>query len=150
MVNYWKSKVLPTIKKVFDRNGKKAAAAEACKSFDESKVHGVLLLLFFFFSLLLDLISTGSFVWFRRTSARSSKRRRLTCSPKLWRSTKLLLLKSRFIDLGLILMLFTDSVSNTYSLVQILALDDDRLWWRNRRGQDWRRNQLLWSSSSRN
>ncbi|THU53485.1 hypothetical protein C4D60_Mb10t14920 [Musa balbisiana] len=40
MVNYWKSKVLPTIKKVFDRNGKKAAAAEACKSFDESKVHG--------------------------------------------------------------------------------------------------------------
>ncbi|CAL9099723.1 unnamed protein product [Musa textilis] len=37
MVNYWKSKVLPTIKKVFDRNGKKAAAAEACKSFDESK-----------------------------------------------------------------------------------------------------------------
>ncbi|CAD5185419.1 unnamed protein product [Musa acuminata subsp. malaccensis] len=37
MVNYWKSKVFPTIKKVFDRNGKKAAAAEACKSFDESK-----------------------------------------------------------------------------------------------------------------
>lgn len=129
MVNYWKSKVLPTIKKVFDRNGKKAAAAEACKSFDESKVHGVLLrLFFFFFSLLLDLISTGSFVWFRRTSARSSKRRRLTCSPKLWRSTKLLPLKSRFIDLDLILMLFTNSVSNTYSLLQILALDDDRLW----------------------
>ena len=134
MVNYWKSKVLPTIKKVFDRNGKKAAAAEACKSFDESKVHGVLLLFFFFFffffffSLRLDLISTGSFVWFRRTSARSSKRRRLTCSPKLWRSTKLLPLKSRFIDLELILMLFTDSVSNTYSLLQILALDDDRLW----------------------
>ncbi|KAJ8464434.1 hypothetical protein OPV22_026986 [Ensete ventricosum] len=37
MVNYWKTKVLPKIKKVFDRNGKKAAAAEACKSFDESK-----------------------------------------------------------------------------------------------------------------
>ncbi|CAL9170703.1 unnamed protein product [Musa hybrid cultivar] len=37
MVNYWKSKVLPKIKKVFDRNGKKAAAAEACKSFDDSK-----------------------------------------------------------------------------------------------------------------
>ncbi|WOL02200.1 plasma membrane-associated cation-binding protein 1-like [Canna indica] len=37
MVNYWKSKVLPTIKKVFDKNGKKAAAVEACKSFDESK-----------------------------------------------------------------------------------------------------------------
>ncbi|XP_074560258.1 plasma membrane-associated cation-binding protein 1-like [Curcuma longa] len=37
MVNYWKSKVLPTIKKVFDTNGKKAAAAEASKSFDESK-----------------------------------------------------------------------------------------------------------------
>lgn len=38
MVNYWKSKVLPTIKKVFDTNGKKAAAAEASKSFDQSKV----------------------------------------------------------------------------------------------------------------
>ncbi|CAL9181486.1 unnamed protein product [Musa hybrid cultivar] len=37
MVNYWKSKVLPKIKKVFDRNGNKAAAAEACKSFDDSK-----------------------------------------------------------------------------------------------------------------
>lgn len=37
MVNYWKSKVLPTIKKVFDTNGKKAAAAEASKSFDQSK-----------------------------------------------------------------------------------------------------------------
>ncbi|CAL9202483.1 unnamed protein product [Musa hybrid cultivar] len=37
MVNYWKTKVLPKIKKVFDRNGKKAAAAETCKSFDESK-----------------------------------------------------------------------------------------------------------------
>ncbi|KAG6480471.1 plasma membrane-associated cation-binding protein 1-like [Zingiber officinale] len=37
MVNYWKAKVLPTIKKVFDTNGKKAAAAEASKSFDQSK-----------------------------------------------------------------------------------------------------------------
>ncbi|CAI9782253.1 unnamed protein product [Fraxinus pennsylvanica] len=38
MVNYWKSKVLPTIKKVFDKNGhKKIAAAEACKFFDEAK-----------------------------------------------------------------------------------------------------------------
>ncbi|KAL2493967.1 Plasma membrane-associated cation-binding protein 1 [Forsythia ovata] len=38
MVNYWKTKVLPTIKKVFDKNGpKKAAAAEACKIFDETK-----------------------------------------------------------------------------------------------------------------
>ncbi|WOK97234.1 plasma membrane-associated cation-binding protein 1-like [Canna indica] len=37
MVNYWTSKVLPKIKKVFDNGGKKAAAAEACKSFDESK-----------------------------------------------------------------------------------------------------------------
>ncbi|XP_075502873.1 plasma membrane-associated cation-binding protein 1-like [Primulina tabacum] len=36
MVNYWKSKVLPKIKKVFE-NPKKTAAAEACKSFDESK-----------------------------------------------------------------------------------------------------------------
>ncbi|MFX6573197.1 hypothetical protein ABTG52_09450 [Acinetobacter baumannii] len=36
MVNYWKSKVLPKIKKVFE-NPKKAAALEACKAFDESK-----------------------------------------------------------------------------------------------------------------
>ncbi|XP_073144269.1 plasma membrane-associated cation-binding protein 1 [Henckelia pumila] len=36
MVNYWKSNVLPKIKKVFE-NPKKTAAAEACKSFDESK-----------------------------------------------------------------------------------------------------------------
>ena len=39
-MGYWKSKVLPKIKKVFEKNGtkKSAAAAEACKSFDESKV----------------------------------------------------------------------------------------------------------------
>ncbi|KAA8544679.1 hypothetical protein F0562_019474 [Nyssa sinensis] len=37
-MGYWKSKVLPTIKKVFEKNRtKKSAAAEACKSFDESK-----------------------------------------------------------------------------------------------------------------
>ncbi|CAA0830844.1 Plasma membrane-associated cation-binding protein 1 [Striga hermonthica] len=36
MVNYWKSKVLPKIKKAFE-NPKKAAAAEACKAFDEAK-----------------------------------------------------------------------------------------------------------------
>jgi len=38
-MGYWKSKVLPKIKKVFEKNGtkKSAAAAEACKSFDESK-----------------------------------------------------------------------------------------------------------------
>lgn len=34
----WKSRVLPKIKKLFGSNGKKAAAAEAIKSFDESKV----------------------------------------------------------------------------------------------------------------
>lgn len=39
-MNYWKAKVLPKIKKVFEKNGtKKAAAAEACKAFDESKVY---------------------------------------------------------------------------------------------------------------
>lgn len=38
-MGYWQTKVVPRIKKVFDKNsGKKAAAAEACKSFDESKV----------------------------------------------------------------------------------------------------------------
>jgi len=37
-MGYWKSKVLPKIKKVFETNSvKKAAAAEASKSFDESK-----------------------------------------------------------------------------------------------------------------
>ncbi|KAK3010292.1 hypothetical protein RJ639_010797 [Escallonia herrerae] len=38
-MGYWKSKVLPKIKKIFEKtNGvKKAAATEACKSFDESK-----------------------------------------------------------------------------------------------------------------
>ncbi|KAK6916940.1 DREPP family [Dillenia turbinata] len=37
-MGYWKSKVLPKIKKVFEKDStKKAAAAEACKSFDDSK-----------------------------------------------------------------------------------------------------------------
>jgi len=36
-MGYWKSKVLPKIKKVFDKNGTKKAAAEACKSFDDTK-----------------------------------------------------------------------------------------------------------------
>lgn len=38
-MDYWKTKVLPKVKKVFGKNGtKKAAAAEACKNFDDSKV----------------------------------------------------------------------------------------------------------------
>ena len=38
-MDYWKTKVLPKIKKVLDKTGpKKAAAAEACKIFDDSKV----------------------------------------------------------------------------------------------------------------
>ncbi|KAK7329405.1 hypothetical protein VNO77_23572 [Canavalia gladiata] len=37
-MGYWKSKVLPKIKKVFEKNNtKKTAAAEASKSFDDSK-----------------------------------------------------------------------------------------------------------------
>ncbi|KAJ6414873.1 PLASMA MEMBRANE-ASSOCIATED CATION-BINDING PROTEIN 1 [Salix viminalis] len=37
-MGYWKSKVLPKIKKVFEKDSaKKAAAAEATKTFDESK-----------------------------------------------------------------------------------------------------------------
>ncbi|XP_057466281.1 plasma membrane-associated cation-binding protein 1-like isoform X2 [Actinidia eriantha] len=37
-MDYWKTKVLPKIKKVLDNTGpKKAAAAEACKIFDDSK-----------------------------------------------------------------------------------------------------------------
>lgn len=38
-MGYWKAKVLPKIKQIFDKNGpKKTAAAEACKTFDEAKV----------------------------------------------------------------------------------------------------------------
>lgn len=38
-MGYWKSKVLPKIKKVFEKdNTKKVAATEACKTFDDSKV----------------------------------------------------------------------------------------------------------------
>lgn len=41
-MDYWKSKVLPKVKKVFGKNGvKKAAAAEACKNFDDSKVTSI-------------------------------------------------------------------------------------------------------------
>lgn len=37
-MGYWQTKVVPRIKKVFEKNSaKKAAAAEACKSFDDSK-----------------------------------------------------------------------------------------------------------------
>ncbi|KAK6240284.1 hypothetical protein SCA6_005673 [Theobroma cacao] len=36
-MGYWKSKILPKIKKVFEKNGSKKAAVEACKSFDDSK-----------------------------------------------------------------------------------------------------------------
>lgn len=38
-MGYWKAKVLPKIKMIFEKNGpKKAAAAEASKTFDETKV----------------------------------------------------------------------------------------------------------------
>lgn len=41
-MDYWKTKVLPKVKKVFGKNGtKKAAAAEACKNFDDSKVTSI-------------------------------------------------------------------------------------------------------------
>lgn len=36
-MSYWKSKVLPKIKKYFDKPGKKKAASEACISFEASK-----------------------------------------------------------------------------------------------------------------
>ncbi|MCD7447103.1 Plasma membrane-associated cation-binding protein 1 [Datura stramonium] len=37
-MGYWKAKVLPKIKQIFEKNGpKKAAAAEACKTFDDAK-----------------------------------------------------------------------------------------------------------------
>jgi len=38
-MGYWTTKVLPKIKKVFEKNStKKTAAAEVSKTFDESKV----------------------------------------------------------------------------------------------------------------
>ena len=38
-MGYWKTKVLPKIQKVFGKDvAKKAAAVEACKSFNDSKV----------------------------------------------------------------------------------------------------------------
>ncbi|KAI3964496.1 hypothetical protein MKW92_005006 [Papaver armeniacum] len=37
MAGYWQTRVLPRLKKVFDKDGKKAAAADACKSFADSK-----------------------------------------------------------------------------------------------------------------
>lgn len=64
-MDYWKSKLLPKIKKVFEKNGKKAAAAEACKSFDESKVAFVLpmhLLAFLSRAFLLPLLCTFGLV----------------------------------------------------------------------------------------
>ncbi|KAI3965975.1 hypothetical protein MKX01_010932 [Papaver californicum] len=36
-MGYWQTKVVPRLKKVFDKDGKKAAAADACKSFTDSK-----------------------------------------------------------------------------------------------------------------
>nr|CAB91552.1 DREPP2 protein [Nicotiana tabacum] len=37
-MGYWQAKVVPKFKQIFDKNGpKKAAAAEACKTFDEAK-----------------------------------------------------------------------------------------------------------------
>lgn len=39
-MGYWTAKVVPKFKKLFDKNSaKKAAAAEASKTFDESKVY---------------------------------------------------------------------------------------------------------------
>ncbi|KAJ8534852.1 hypothetical protein K7X08_016580 [Anisodus acutangulus] len=36
-MGYWQAKVLPKIKQIFEKNPKKAASAEACKTFDEAK-----------------------------------------------------------------------------------------------------------------
>nr|CAD1843405.1 unnamed protein product [Ananas comosus var. bracteatus] len=37
-MGYWKSKVAPKIKKIFDKDGKKAAAADFCKSFNKDEI----------------------------------------------------------------------------------------------------------------
>ncbi|XP_059301503.1 plasma membrane-associated cation-binding protein 1 isoform X1 [Lycium ferocissimum] len=36
-MGYWQAKVVPKFKQIFEKNPKKAAAAEACKTFDEAK-----------------------------------------------------------------------------------------------------------------
>ncbi|RRT75459.1 hypothetical protein B296_00021646 [Ensete ventricosum] len=87
-VYYWKSKVIPRIKKVFDRNGKRATAAEACKTFNLTKAGilfslPLLLLLFFFFFfyfyLLLQSYSRVGLV--QEEISKELKRGRLTSSP---------------------------------------------------------------------
>lgn len=52
-MGYWKSKVAPKIKKIFDKDGKKAAAADFSKSFNKvvSLLHDLLLLLTIFHSI---------------------------------------------------------------------------------------------------
>lgn len=45
-MGYWNSKVVPRFKKLFEKNSaKKAAAAEACKTFDDSKVFLIMIIL---------------------------------------------------------------------------------------------------------
>lgn len=42
-MGYWKSTVVPKFKKLFEKNNvKKAAAADACKTYDEAKVRHML------------------------------------------------------------------------------------------------------------
>ncbi|XP_020081707.1 plasma membrane-associated cation-binding protein 1-like, partial [Ananas comosus] len=38
-MGYWQTKVLPQLRKVFDKSGKKAAASEFVKSFDKEEVN---------------------------------------------------------------------------------------------------------------
>lgn len=53
-MSYWKDKVLPKIKKVFEKNGpKKAAAAEACEAFDVAKVKKILFVRFGYFKVII-------------------------------------------------------------------------------------------------
>jgi len=48
-MGYWTTKVLPKIKKVFEKNStKKTAAAEVSKTFDESKVCFLKFLIFMY------------------------------------------------------------------------------------------------------
>jgi len=109
MTSVWKTKVLPGLNKIFDKDGKKAAAAEFLKSFN--KVHNnisrgassddrrpFLLCIFNSFCSPITYVLINLFVVYlicRRRLARRLRTRRQSWSPRLWRLMKHLLLKLR-------------------------------------------------------
>ena len=72
-MGYWKTRVVPRIMKIFEKDGsKKTAAGEACKAFDESKVSFSLCLSLYLLSLMglwtLGLFFHGYFLFFMTLS----------------------------------------------------------------------------------